>query len=284
MKKILSIALAVAFIFAAMSISVFAANPTPEICETCGTRHVVGHTATPHHNNYLDGEDNIPANAKGTHDITIKFGSSTANGGTDSSIGSTNDDDSVIHHKYAVDILYNDFVIDMTKILDTQNNIDVNVEGTPVQYKPIEYVWDVNTHKYVLIGEIVADPNNPSNAPVTQILTDTNDTSYEMIAYKVVNHSDLPIQYKDEIVDPKIPDALTLTTTLNGATDTVNRAKAGVGNDEGSPAISAHDWIKITAKPAGDKHWIDVVNAWGANNDYDEFVVANLVVTITPAT
>ena len=273
MKKVLSIALAVAFIFAAMSISVFAAKQGIVGTVTGGGPGTNSVGSNAHLGNYKDGltEEQFNHGMSGTHEITINFDKGST--GTGTSDGGTN---SVIEHRYAVDVEYNNLVINMVEILDRADGTD-----DTVAYK---YVWDVNTHAYVMIdnaGNVLEDDPANNSEPVDYA------EGYTMDAYRVINHSDLAIKYTDALsfVDDK-DYAVTLTSSIDPVVGgvvtegTVNVTKAAVGAATCSPSSTTYN--TITATPKTNKTWLDVVNAWGANNAEGNCVIGTLTITITP--
>ena len=320
MKKVLSIALAVAFIFAAMSISVFAANPT--LCAECqkNPQHVVGHKFVnqetgEHYGDYRDGvEEDEFTSATGSHDITISFDRTVSGGGEGGGEGggTSSTPETVIVHKYAVDVEYKALVINMAEILDNQKNTvaQVTVNGTQKDVTSYKYVWDVNAHKYVLVA-VVPDGADTDTDPDEVVVSNNEDNyagAYTIDAYKVINHSDLAIHYKDDASpsDNAIENYLSLDTNIetisgyntNGEVSgfvTVEKATAGLGEGVGEATASpAEDnvYVKLIAKPAANNEttdidddtytWLDVVNAWGSENEQDNFVIGTLTITIVP--
>lgn len=277
MKKILSITLAVAFIFAAMSISVFADEKcvgiTCDVCNKIGcddhVEHVVGNngdSTITHKQGYTDGVDGFTSET-GSHNITINFDKGNTNAGTSGG----GDANSVIVHKYAVDIEYNDLMIDMTEILDV-------ADGVKDEITNFKYVWDVTNHEYV----VVKNANSTSDKNVAEIAG--YKASHTMDAYKVINHSDLKIKFTDEAKTTSGKNyKLNLSSSVGTTAQTVDKAYVGTGASV-SEGPDGSEWVVITATPTDENDWLDVVNAWGANNEQGACVIGTLTITITPYT
>lgn len=242
MKKFLSIFLAVAFVFSAMCMSVLATNPAhPSNSSDVkqGTYSVVGNAADGKtKGDYTDGLEQIDEkSAKG--DITVDF--------TKDSAG-TGDDTEIFEHRYAVDIVYSDLIIDLEGLTKGDN-------GTT--YK---FVWDVNQHSYVKVdattNEVVENTNNAMDKAEIKIEK----------AFQLINHSDQSIYYKAEVsVDNGH------TSYLNLGIDTSNNVSINGSVDMatiGSYNTNTSEWAKGEAKEGTahtiiatpDVSWIDAIN------------------------
>ena len=140
MKKLISCLLAVLLVCSLMSMTVFAADTTYPIVgnQSAGINGGVDDSFSP----------TVPSQGNGQHDITVNFGQTTDNEGNTSD--TTTPGASTIIHRYAVDVTYGSFLLDLTNLNfgDGDNGLlDEDEERTYYM------VWNVNSHKYELCTE-----------------------------------------------------------------------------------------------------------------------------------
>ncbi len=140
MKKFLSIFLAVAFVFAAMCLSVSAA-----------AEHVIGSQGETSPGGVGNGvtswsESNVQNNEQ---DITINFESRNGQ--------------SIIENRYAIDITYSELIVDLSNIEENNN---------------ITYQWDVNKHVYIPSAN--EDTVNNSTITIENAFYITNHSDLEI--------------------------------------------------------------------------------------------------------
>lgn len=273
MKKILSIFLAVAFVFSAMCMSVLAGDmdyPTEGKAPTAGSYDVIGNHGDfndPTSDNYsqsseklyLDGDENLTDKGL-TADVHLQFNKKENDEYTE---------ESIMQNRYAVDIEYWDLVIDLGEVITS------TTVGTTYSY-----IWNVNTYEYDLVD---------SAGNVIEPSDDTHKDPYEIQAFQVTNHSDMPIYYST-------------TTSLTGAADenmdlspvnangTVGAAVAAVytytttdgattatkAEETGKPTTGSVESIRATPKT----DWLTAVNNLVGKVESGA-VVGSMTVTIT---
>lgn len=264
MRKFLSILLAAAMLVAVFSVSVLAA---PKI------EHPNKVTTTPWDPTAIDvpanvkysligsqedvdpGDPGDPENGKPTFDptavksnIKVNFG---VNGGSGDGVGQGG----AIEERYAVDIEYWALIVDLTKL---ETGIPDGLGGE-VEYK---YVWNVDTHKYVLLKQdnTVAPNDAVETLALVPLYTD---------AFQITNHSSKEIYYTAKVTsqlnETNVPMLMSLTKGADGKTDwatpessveTVDRTVAGAATNE----VAKGDKHCIKSLPDTDKTWVDVIN------------------------
>lgn len=290
MKKLISCLLAVLLVCSLMSMSVFAADTTSPI---------VGNK-----NNGLDGgvgeEDISNPNNPSSYPINVNFGQTTNPDGTTTPkdpSDSSGSDDSIIVHRYAVDITYGDLTLDLTNLDLKSTTTTTDPESGEVTSGEVKYcmVWDVNAHRYVLCtddgdgtytevtempkieGDADGDGTVEDDETIDVIKTpyDLNGTIY------ITNHSDLSVYTKLTLKDNnhgsgiswKITDTQdsnkfingnnTITADIQGytATQTITKATAETTDPTTGAKISGSatngSEYKFTATPAA-----NMSNGW----------------------
>lgn len=282
MKKFLSIFLAVAFVFSAMCMSVLAADetttstkethPTNGVVVKDKQYWVVGEQGK---DDSLDnGKGNIPANAGGTANITVNFNKDNTSGNQETPVD-------IREHRYAVDIVYAELVINLGSVVTSTDN------QTAVAY---HYVWNVNTYQYDLV---IGGDEGATDTVITTESTDTPgltvdlDAEYTISnAFQIINHSDLPIHYsavvaasnanetEKNFIEFEFKKDNSSNATLSGAVDAVIVGTAQ--NDKNSGTVD------LIAKPSNGNNWLDVINALSKNKvTSGETAVGTITITIS---
>lgn len=235
MKKFLSCVLAIALVFSLMSMTVFAAT----------TKNVVGTHGV---NNALkDGVTSPDGNTNA--DVTVSF------------VGnSTGEDGKTIENRYAIDITYNDLIIDLS---------DITLSNSALAKK---IVWDVNNHYYV-----------PADADDKVVEDDTGNAPLTIEAFQITNHSDLPINYTASYAAEANTSALSVV--LSHAATQVPVASATAGTYDATTPVAGTattgTWETLTATPAGTgATWLDTVNALSAAGVATDAKIGTITVTI----
>lgn len=283
MKKLISCLLAVALVFSLMGVSVFAGttahpnNQNPSSNEvTAGTQYwVVGAQD--------DNSDDIGKGVTGfgetgvTADVNVNF---KYNATTEDVNGNPVEDTfNVIESRYAIDIVYKDLTLDLGTLTTTETH---TAQGTirEVTYK---FVWDVNTHKYVMV-------NAETNEVVYDGVTNVNqsiDIDQEVViknAFYIINHSDKAIDYTADIAVVGYSNVLYLGIDSAEDTDldTQTIAKCFVdasGVSSGAQNTDATTAHNIVATPKTD--WITTVGALHAQGN-DKTKVGTITIKVLP--
>lgn len=234
MKKILSCVLAIALVFSLMSMTVFADT----------TKNVVGTHGV--NNTLADGKTS--PNGETNANVTVSFVGNSAG-----------EDGKTIENRYAIDITYNDLIIDLS---------DITLSGSAAT----KIVWDVNNHYYV-----------PADADDNVVADDTGDAPLTIEAFQITNHSDLPINYTASYAAETNTSALSVVLSNASTQVSVASAKAGtydaVAPEAGTAATGV--WETLTATPAGtDATWLDTVNALSAAGVATDAKIGTITVTI----
>lgn len=280
MKKFLSIFLAVAFVFSAMCMSVLAADetttstkeahPTDGVVVKDKQYWVVGEQGK---NDSLDnGKENIPANAGGTANITVNFNKDNTSGNQGTPVD-------IREHRYAVDIVYAELVINLGNVVTSTD------DQTAVEY---HYVWNVNTYQYDLVikGDEEDTVITTENTNTTGLTVNLNAEYTISNAFQIINHSDLPIYYSAEVaasdanateknyIEFTFKKDNSSEATLSGSVDAVIVGTAQ--NDKNSGTVA------LIAKPSDNYDWLDVINALSENEvTSGETAVGTITITIT---
>ncbi len=288
MKKVLSIALALALVLSVMSVSVFAADNGTHPTVKDGSVHngdagsywLVGQQGNSDSiDNGKTKDDFTPGKADSY--ITINFNKKDE-GNTD--IPGADDGDNIgggdaIEDRYAIDIEYWDLVIDLTDIpnvvLTTDKDGDGEVDvGDTVTI--VTKVWNVNAHRYDNKEEEKSVETDEEAENLNEGLTDDTDAAPITIdAFQVTNHSSLSIWYHSELQTlAKADEALNLKLDQDKVLLEVTRATAPVDGAETGTAThgSVH---KLTAEPAAT--WVEAINALAGNN----YVTGSIIGSIT---
>lgn len=264
MKKILSCVLAIALVFSLMSMTVFAGedHPTDPSLVT-GTQYNVIGTQGDRANASDSHDDGVTSFVeKGvTGDLNVSFVYETEEdvvGG-----GTTTVEHNILEHRYAIDIVYKDLLLDLGQLTTTT----IIKEGDVEEEITVKFVWDVNKHAYVMV-------NTDTNEIVNDGDTTTNDVATaadEVVladAFYIVNHSDKDINYTANITVNTYEDVLNLgidtanardltTQTIARCTVDASGVSSGAINDDGA---TAHD---IIATP--DVDWATTISSLAAS-------------------
>jgi hypothetical protein len=311
MKKLISCLLAVLLVCSLMSMNVFAAK-TP----------VVGNN--PDNGNVNDGKDDFTsiegiAGAGGSTDIKVNFGQgTTTNPGDDAE----SDEDDIINgggdtivHKYAVDITYGEFMLDLTKVKlgeekfnDKDNDGEVD-EGEMV-FVPYYMVWDVNNYKYVLCTKSgeganatytpvdlttaedktgAVDQNGQETQNGTKDILETPFTLDSKVT--VTNHSDLSVFTKLVLKNDRTDIKWEISATAGDSTETakvndltateeITKATANTGNVSNYDGSTDGSTYSFTATPNVEgEGWLGVVgNLLNTPKD----TIGQITITIAP--
>ena len=270
MKKFLSCVLALALVFSLMSMTVFAgdelhpnlqdpssntvAGDTPY--QVVGTQGDKAGTSTSHN----DGVTSFVEKGV-TGDLNVSFVYETeedVEGG-----GTTTVERNILEHRYAIDIVYKDLLLDLGQLTTTT----IVKEGDVTEEITVKFVWDVNKHAYVMV-------NTETNEIVNDGDTNTEDTvtaADEVVladAFYIVNHSDKDIDYTAHIAVSDYEAVLNLgidtanardlaTTTIARCTVDASGVSSGAINNDGA---TAHD---IIATP--DVDWATTISSLAAS-------------------
>ena len=185
MKKFLSILLAAAMLVAVFGVNVLAATEphpvSPNTHDGSAKEYwVIGEQGknSDIDNGRTEAEFNAPVGV--TSNINVNFNVNTS--GTPG-VG----DGNAVEERYAVDINYWDLVVDLTN-LETTIDSGSNA-GT---YK---YVWDVNTHTYVLLN--TADENADTSGAAVEL----GNAPLYIDAFQIVNHSSKSVWYNAKVTN-----------------------------------------------------------------------------------
>ena len=295
MKKLISCLLAVLLVCSVMSMNVFADN-TP----------VVGNHGGNDINNGVNEEDFPGTNPNGSSsaDVTVNFGQTTDSNGTTNNPG--DDNNSVIVHKYAVDITYGSFLLDLTNL---QLGKDTNGTDGIQDDEKLYMVWDVNTHKYVLcfattdaegvITYTPADIGGQNDATTEDdVAADILQTPVKLPGYvTITNHSDLSVNSKVEIapdgdktrISWAIAEEVAATADRDTGADSYNAdktvvnqliGKAVAGSNGGNGEATNGTTYNFTATPTDTDGWLGVIGNFINNNQAAK--IGTITVTIEP--
>ena len=273
MKKFLSIFLAVAFVFSAMCMSVLAGDmdyPTEGKAPTAGSYDVIGNHgdfndstsdnySQSSEKSYLDGDENLTD--KGLiADVHLQFNKKENDEYTE---------ESIMQNRYAVDIEYWDLVIDLGEVITS------TTVGTTYSY-----IWNVNTYEYDLVD---------SAGTVIEPSEDTHKDPYEIKAFQVTNHSDMPIYYSTTtLLTGNAADNMNLSPVhANGTVDAAvaveyeyttanDTIEATQVEDTGKATKGDIEYIQATPKT----DWLTAVNNLVGKVESGA-VVGSMTVTIT---
>ena len=280
MKKLISCLLAVLLVCSLMSMSVFAETYRPVGNNGQDINAGVGDFTSP----------TTPTQGNGEHDITVNFGQTTDDSGTSDT---TTPGASTIIHRYAVDVTYGSFLLDLTNLNFGDNGNGLLDEGENRTYY---MVWNVNSHKYELctedngvytpVTDTIVDPtpDNTENNDETDLLETPVTLPGEVY---ITNHSDLSVNTLITVasVDNYNDIEWVINTTKeNGEAavrqeELIAKATAGVNGADGTATDGAT--YTFTATPATDNGWIGVIGNFSKNNIQNAATIGKITVTIS---
>ena len=266
MKKFLSCVLALALVFSLMSMTVFAGDaklPDGTNVTAAGQYDVIGthgdkaDTSTSHD----DGVTSFVEKGV-TGDLNVSFVYETeedVEGG-----GTTTVEHNILEHRYAIDIVYKDLILDLGQLTTTT----IVKEGNVTEEITVKFVWDVNAHAYVMVNTKTNEIVNDGDINTEDAVTAKDEVVLEK-AFYIVNHSDKDIDYTASITVSDYEDVLKLgidtanatnlaTTTIDRCTVDASGVSSGAINEDGD--VEAHD---IIATPVTD--WATTISSLAAS-------------------
>ena len=294
MKKLISCLLAVLLVCSVMSMNVFAdtvdvvgtpTNTTPSINDGVNE------------NEFTTGKDAITG---ADTNIDVNFGQNVAKDpetGEDVIVPGGNGGSTIIH-KYAVDITFGDFLLDLTKVQFGEDGSDVGSDVGDSSYESLFMVWDVNEYKYVLCfwdkeeskyvpADIKENAEAQGNTPATEDDV-TKDVLTEGITLDskvtVTNHSDLSVTTTLKLVENYADIDWTITAGAEkvGAmehTEVIGRAVADTDDEDGHETCGSTYSFTATPATTVSDGWLGVIGNM-LNNPVT--TIGNITITVAP--
>lgn len=281
MKKFLSCVLAMALVFSLMSVTVFAGTRHPDdpAAVVGGTYNVIGTQGdrAGASNSYEDGVTSF-AEKGVTGDLNVSFVYKTeedVEGG-----GTTSVEHNILEHRYAIDIVYKDLLLDLGQLTTTK----IIKEGNVEKEITVKFVWDVNKHAYVMVNTETKEIVNDGDTTTNDAVTATDEVVLED-AFYIVNHSDKDINYTANIAVDTYENVLDLGIDTANARDLARQTIArctvdasgvssGAINNDGA---TAHD---IIATP--DNDWAKTISSLAASAQ-TKVKVGTIEIKVVPA-